>query len=386
MFGLHLLIANVLRWKPLLAVTLLTVVVAFFFFGLLLALDRVFNAGVSFDKADRLVVANAVTIMQPLPLAYEERIASNDKVAAVSRNLFFGGFYQEPKNGLMAIATEPVSFMKLVPEMRIANAANRQRWIDDPATIAVGRTLADRYGWAVGDLVPIFSYLYPRKDGGVNWTFRVAAIYDSTEASGNTNSLLMHYAYVDKARANAKGTVGWYAVRIKDPRQAAQVAHEIDAMFANSPYETHTATEEMFAQELIKQVGDFGLIVRVAILAVFFTLVLVTANGMIHSVNERTGEIATMKAMGASDTRIALAVLAESALIITVGAALGFVLVYFTLPEIAEYSVTLSSIRFVWSDLGWMALAIAVTTLLTAAAPSRQAWRVDTTTDLGRAA
>lgn len=386
MLNARLLIANVLRWKPLLAVTLLTVMVAFFFFGLLLALDRVFNAGVSFDKAERLVVANKVSIMQPLPLAYEERIAANPKVAAVSRNLFFGGFYQEPSNGLMAIATEPREFMKLVPEMRIADPVALQRWLDDPATIAVGRALAERYDWKVGDLVPIFSYLYPRKGGAANWTFRVAAIYDSTDASGNTNSMLMHYAYIDEGRANAKHTVGWYNVRVKDPRQAEQVAHELDATFANSSYETHTATEAMFAQELIKQVGDFGLIVRMAILAVFFTLLLVTANSMIHSVNERSTEFATLKALGVRDASTAWSVLAESSLVVAIGAALGFAVVYWVLPKIAAYSVTLASIHFAWTDLGWMAVAVAVVSLLTAVAPARQAWRVNTTTDLGRAA
>ncbi|HET6435782.1 MAG TPA: FtsX-like permease family protein [Xanthomonadaceae bacterium] len=383
---LRLVMANVLRWKLLLAVSLLTVFVAFFFFGLLLSLDRVFNAGVSFDKAERLVVANSVSIMQPLPLAYEQRIADNDKVAAVSRNLFFGGFYRDPSNGLMAIATEPRSFMKLIPEMRIADPGDLQRWLDDPATIAVGRTLAERHGWKVGDLVPIFSYLYPRRGGGTNWTFRVAAIYDSSDPAGNTNSLLMHYSYVDEGRVNARRTVGWFNVRVKDPRQAEQVAKEIDAMFANSPYQTHTATEQMFAQELIKQVGDFGLIVRTAILAVFFTLLLVTANGLIHSVNERAGEIATMKALGAGDARVALEVLAEAAIVITLGAGLGFAALYFVLPEIAEYSVTLSSIHFARRDLGWLALAIAAVSLLTAAAPAHRAWRIDPATDLGRAA
>lgn len=386
MLNPRLLVANILRWKLLLAVTVLTVVVAFFFLGLLSALDRVFNAGVTFDRAERLVVANKVTIMQPLPLAYEERIAANDKVEAVSRNTFFGGFYQEPSNGLMAIATEPHEFMRLIPEMRIADATDKQRWIDDPATVAVGRTLAQRYDWKVGDLVPIFSYLYPRKGGDTNWTFRVAAIYDSADPTGNTNSMLMHYSYIDEARANAKGTVGWYNVRVKDPRQAEQVAHEIDALFANSPYETHTATEAMFAQELIKQVGDFGLIVRMAMLAVCFTLVLVTANSMIHSVNERSAEIATLKALGARDESAALSVLVEATLVIAFGAALGMAAVWFTLPAIAAYSITLSSIHFAWPDLGRMAAAIAVVSALTAAAPARQAWRVHPATDLGRSA
>ncbi|WP_052688183.1 FtsX-like permease family protein [Xanthomonas sp. MUS 060] len=382
----RLLLANLFRWKSILAITLLTVVVAFFFFGLLLSLNRVFNVGVTFDKAERLVVANAVSIMQPLPLADEQRIAEVEGVEAISRNLFFGGFYQEPANGLMAIATEPESFMRLVPEMRIHNSQDRRRWLDDRTSIAVGRTLAERYHWKVGDMVPIFSYLYPRKGGGTNWTFRVAAIYDSSDASGNTNSLLMHYGYVDDVRANGKGTVGWYNVRVRDPSHAEQVAHAIDALFANSGRETHTATEAMFAQELIRQVGDFGMIVRVAVVAVFFTLILVTANGLIHSVSERSGEMATIKALGASNARLAASVVLESFMVVAVGALVGFAVLYVTLPKIAAYSVTLSSIRFAWHDVLWMIAAIVAVTLLTTAVPVRMVMGMSTARDLGRAA
>lgn len=386
MLDLRLLLANATRWKLLTAITLLTVVVAFFLFGLLLSLDRVFNAGVKVDKADRLVVANAVTIMQPLPLAHEERIAATEGVAVVSRNVFFGGFYQDPANGLMAIATEPAAFLAILPEVVFADPEQRRRWLDDPATIAVGRSLAEKYDWKVGDLVPLYSFLYPRKGGSANWTFRVAAIFDSTEKAGNTNSLLIHYAYLDEERAHARRTVGWYNVRVKDPRQAQQVARRIDALFANSPYETHAATEATFAQELIKQVGDFGLIVRMAMIAVFFTLVLVAANSMIHSVNERVGELATLKALGASDASAALSVFAEAVSIIAVGAALGTVVNYLVVPRIAAYSVTLSSLSFRWHDLTWVALAVLALGVLVSLAPAHQAYRVDTASDLGRAA
>lgn len=384
--NMRLFFASFMRWKLLTAVSLLTVVIAFFLFGMLLALDRVFNAGVKVDKADRLIVANAITLMQPLPLAYEARLASQEGVSAVSRTVFFGGFYQDPTQGLMAIVTEPRAFLDVLHEIVFTNAHDRERWLEDPATIAVGRALADKYGWQVGDLVPLYSYLYPRRSGGVNWTFRVAAIYDTSAEAGNTNSLLIHYAYFDAERANAKHTVGWYTVKLKDARQADRIAQEIDAMFANSPYETRTASDAVFAQELIKQVGDFSLIVRLAILAVLFTLILVVANSMIHAVNERVREIATMKALGSSDLSTAAWVLAEGTALIGAGAVLGALIAFKVMPMIAAYSVTLSSLHFDWHDLGWMALAVVGVAALVSLAPARQAWFVDTAVDLGRAA
>jgi len=384
--NVRLFFASFMRWKLLTAVSILTVVVAFFLFGLLLALNRVFNAGVKVEKADRLVVANAITLMQPLPLAYEARIASQEGVVAVSRNVFFGGFYQDPTQGLMAIVTEPRAFLDVLHEIVFSSAADRERWLDDPSTIAVGRTLAEKYGWQVGDLVPLYSFLYTRQRGGANWTFRVGAIYDTAAEAGNTNSLLIHYAYFDAERANAKHTVGWYNVKLKDSRQADSISQQIDAMFTNSPYETRTASEAVFAQELIKQVGDFSLIVKLAILAVLFTLILVVANSLIHAINERVREIATMKALGASDASMAAWVLAEGAAMIAAGAAIGTLISYFVIPKIAAYSVTLSSLHFDLNDLGWIAIAVAAVAVLISLAPARQAWRVDTAFDLGRAA
>lgn len=386
MLDLRLLLANITRWKMLTAITLLTVVVAFFFFLLLLSLDRVFNAGVSLDKAKRLVVANSTTIMQPLPLAYEQQIADVEGVSSISRNVFFGAFYQDPSQGLMAIATEPKGFLELVPEVQFETPEQRERWINDPATVAVGRAMADKYDWKVGDLVPLYSFLYQRKSGGNNWTFRIAGIYDSTAEGGNTNSMLIHYSYLDHERLYGNDTVGWYNVRIDDARQAQNVANQIDHLFANSYYETRTATEEMFAQELMRQVGDFGLIVKLAMVAVFFTLVLVAANTMMHSVNERVNEFATLKALGASDGKVFLSVIAEGTIIIALGAAVGALVTYFVIPLIADWSVVLSSIRFRWHDLYWAALAVVTVGLVISIAPALQALRVDTATDLGRAA
>jgi len=386
MLDLRLIFANITRWKILSAITVLTVVVAFFFFLLLLSLDRVFNAGVSLDKAKRLVVANEVAIMQPLPLAYEQRIQDVDGVSAVSRNVFFGAFYQEPTQGLMAIATEPRGFLELIPELSFANEAEKERWFNDPATVAVGRDMAEKYDWKVGDLVPLYSFLYQRDDGGSNWTFRIAAIYDTEAEGSNTNSMLLHYSYLDHERIHGKQTVGWYNVRIKDPRDAERIAGEIDGLFSNSHYETRTATEELFAQALMRQVGDFGLIVRMAMIAVFFTLALVTANTMMHSVNERVNEFATLKALGSSDGRIFWSVIAEGIAVIALGAVLGVALTYVVIPMIADWSVVLESIRFEWQDLWWVAAAVVLTGVVTSLAPALQAWRVNTGNDLGRAA
>jgi len=385
MLDLRLILANLTRWRLLTGITLLTVTVAFFLFGLLLSLDRVFSTGVEVEKADRLVVANSVSLMQSLPRAYRDRIADQEGVEVVSGNVFFGGFYQDVSQPLMAIATDPEEFVSLVPEARFNTPADRARWIDDPGTIAVGRALADKYEWKVGDLVPLYSYLYQRTDGSNSWTFRVAAIFDAADRSGNTNTLLMHYSYVNEQRAYGRDSVGWYNIRIADPSGWEKVATEIDATFANSPFETKTASEAAFAHELINQVGDFSLIVRLSSFAVFFTLILVAANSIAHSVNERVPEFAILKALGASDRSAFASVVVEGTAIIAVGALLGAILTRFAVPEIAAYSSTLSALAVRPADYLWIALAVLIVGFLVSVAPAVRAWRVTIARDLRHA-
>lgn len=385
MVDVRLLVANLRRWPLLTGITLLTVTVAFFLFGLLLALDRVFSVGVKIEKADRLVVANAVSLMQTLPRAYQDRIAEQPGVAVVAPNLFFGAYFKDVRTPLMAIATDPGTFLTLVPEARFASKADTARWLEDPGSIAVGRALANEHGWQVGDLVQLGSYLYPRRDGSRNWTFRVAAIFDGVDRSANTNSLLMHYAYVNEQRAFGRDSVGWYNIRITDPARWQAVAQAVDASFVNAPYATKTGSEAAFAHELINQVGDFSMIVRLASLAVFFTLILVAANAMAHAVNERVHEFAVVKILGGSDAGALLSVLLESWLVMLAGAVLGALLTWLIVPEIAAYSVTLSALAVRPADWLWSLLAAAIVGFIVAIVPAVQAWRVSPVRDLRHA-
>ena len=69
----------------------------------------------------------------------------------------------------------------------------------------------------------------------------------------------------------------------------------VDALFANSPAETKTATERAFIQGFANQIGDIATIVTAVASAVFFTMLLVTGNTMAQSVRERINEIAVLE-------------------------------------------------------------------------------------------
>ena len=382
----RLAFANVWRWRLRAVFTLATLVVAFAVLGLMLPIERVFNLGVKVANADRLIVANKASLMQSLPQRYQDRIAAVPGVASVVRYAFFGAFYQEPANGVLALATDPKEFVALMPEMKFPSQAELQHWYDDPASIAVGRALADKNGWKVGDLVPLYSVLYPRKDGGNSWSFRIATIFDGRDANSNTQSLMLHFRYFDDMRAYGQGSVGWFNVRVADARQADHVAQAIDTLFANAGSATHSATEEAFTQEFMRQVGNFSLMVVLALGAVFFTLVLVVANSLSESVNTRLPEFALLRTLGFRGRTLAGLVLAENLFLCLLGGGAGAVLAVCAIPVLRRYSEMLASIGFWWQDLAWALGLLVGVALLTSFAPAWRVWRAPLAVHLGRTA
>lgn len=352
--------------------TLGSVVVAFLLFGLLMPLERMLQSRVDMANANRLVATNKTSMMRPLPASYAERITEVPGVVAVSHFTFFGAFYREPGNPVAAIATEPDKFAQMVEEVRFNTPADHARWLEDLSSVAIGRQLATRMGWAVGDLVPLYSNIYPRADGKPVWTFRVAAIFDAAGKDGNTDSLVLHHRYLDQARAFGTGTVGWYALRVQ-PERAVEVARAVDARFAKSQDETNTVTEKAFAQSFLRQVGDFGAMIGVALVLVFWTLLLITGNTMAQSVRERFADIAVLKALGCSEARVAGFVVLESLLLIGAGGLLGLALANVAIPVIAsQTNQLLSSLRADWRDWAQGAALMAAMALAIAAVP---AWR-----------
>lgn len=383
---LRLLLANVWRWRLRALFTLATLVVAFTLLGLLLPIERVFNLGVKVANADRLIVANKASLMQTLPQRYQDRIAALPDVEQVVRYAFFGGFYQEPSQAVLALATDPKGFVQLMPEMQFTSPDDLQRWLDDPTSVAVGRALTDKYGWKVGDLVPLYSVLYPRRDGGNSWSFRVAAIFEGRDKSSNTLSMMLHYSLFDDMRVHGQSSVGWFNVKVRRAQNAEAVAQAIDALFANSAVETHTATEEAFTQEFMRQVGNFSLMVVFALSAVFFTLVLVVANTVSQSVNERSAEFSLLKTLGFRGRTLAGLVFSECLLICALGAVAGAGLAALTIPLVRTRSEMLGSMTFWWQDLAWAAVVLAGVVALTALIPVWRVWRAPEAADLMRTA
>lgn len=317
-----LVLANLRRRKLRTVFTLASITVAFLLYGLLAAVKNGFEAGVELAGADRLIAIHKVSLVQPLPSSYQARIAAVPGVSLVTHSTWFGGRFQEDRNVLQTFPVEPQSYLDMYPEY-LAPADQKQRWLADREGLLVGRAIADRYGWKVGERVPIKSDIFARQNGSYTWDFVIDGIFDNRDPSGDTNSMLFHYDYFDEARSIGKGTIGWYIIRINDPNNAPQIASSIDGLFTNSSAETKTGTEKAFIQGFAKQTGDIGAIVTSIGIAVFFTMLLVSGNTMAQSVRERTNELAVMKTLGFSDRQVLGLVLGESLAITLIGGAIG---------------------------------------------------------------
>ena len=319
---LRLLWGNLMRRKMRTALTLLSIFIAFLLFGILCIIKEGFSAGVTMAGADRLIVRHKVSLIMLLPVAYERRITGIAGVDAAMHWTWFNGIYQdEPKNFFGSFPVEPERFLDMHPEYVLSDA-HRKAWESTRTGAVVGKTLVERFGWKVGDRVPLKSPIWPRK-GDVAWEFDIVGVYEGAKKGTDTSGFFFRYDYFDEARAEGQGMVGWYVVRVSDPNRTTEVAALIDAEFANSPFETKAEPEGAFAQSFIEQIGSIGTILLAILSAVFFTILLVAGNTMAQAVRERTAELGVLKALGFTNERVLGLVLAESALLACVGGIAG---------------------------------------------------------------
>lgn len=327
---LPLLWSSLWRKKVRTIFTLLSIFVAFLLFGLLMTIRTAFSFGIDIAGLDRLVLIHKVSLIMPLPVSYLERLRATEGVALVTHNTWFGGVYQDPSNFFAQIAVEPESFLKVYPEYRVP-PEQLAAWLGDRQGVIVGVDLARRFGWKVGDRIPIQGTIWQPQEGQT-WEFNIAGLYDGAQGVDKTQ-FFFRYDYLNENRRQGDGLVGWYVVKIADPGQAQTMGAKFDEMFANSSAETKTTTEKGFVEGFAKQVGDIGAIMVAILVAVLFTMLLVAANTMAQSVRERTSEVGVLKTLGFSNGSILALVLGESVLIAALGGAAGLGLAWFIVQQ-----------------------------------------------------
>ncbi|WP_368565108.1 ABC transporter permease [Pseudoxanthomonas sp. UTMC 1351] len=329
--------AQLFRSKTRTLLTLLSVVAAFLLFGLLDSVRVAFNSGGSVEGANRLVVASRLSITQSLPVNLAPQIESVPGVKKVTYAMWFGGIYRDPKEFFANFSVAPNFFdvygeYEVPPEQLKAFQETRTGAI-------VGESLAKKYNWKIGDVIPLQATIFPR--GGSNdWPLELKAIFRVKDRKnmGAENQLMMNWKYFDESNDYIKSQVSWYTVQLANPAQASQVARAIDALSANSDHETKSQTESAFQQAFAKQFADIGLIVTAIMGAVFFTLLLLTGNTMAQAVRERVPELAVLKTLGFKDSTVLVLVMVESVLLVVLGGLIGMGLAALIMPGLTAVS------------------------------------------------
>jgi putative ABC transport system permease protein len=355
--------------------TLLSVVVAFLLFGLLQGVSSAFALVVEQQQLDRLFIDPRFP-GQPIPFTHRDQISRVPGIKLLTQVSFMGGYYQEQTNFLNAVNTNPDIWLAIRPEWSHSKdelaAVLRTR-----TGVMISEGLAKKNGWKVGDQFTIRTGLM-KKDGNSDWTFDVLGVMTNPDAPDARN-FLANWSYLDEARASGTGMVSRFLMRIDDPRRSTQISREVDALFANSQAPTRTQSEQAVAQSQVADIGDVNFFTRAIMAAVFFALLLLTANTMMESVRERTAEFGVLKTLGFTGTHILALVLTEGLMLFVLAAAVGLAGAAALFPLLRDYlgSAALPA-SVVVIGLG---LAVAAA-LLSAGIPAWRAKRLDVVTAL----
>jgi putative ABC transport system permease protein len=315
-----LILKNLFRRRVRTTLTILSIAVAFFLYGLLIVIDFAFTGGVDLAGADRLVVINKTSLIMPLPVKYREQILQVPGVSDVSYATWFGGVYVDEKNFFAQFAVDLDSFLRMYPEYVVAKDQHEALAADREGCM-VGRKLAERFKWKIGDRIPIRGTIFSG-----NWEFNIRAVYSGRRPEDDETGFMFRHDLLEERRQWGKGQVGWYYVKVEDPTQSEQIVQALDARFANSSYEVAAQPEKAFAASFAKQFGNIRLLILSIGSVVFFTLLLVTGNTMAIAVRERTSEIGVLKTLGFGDRTILTLVIVESIALALFGGLLGLAL------------------------------------------------------------
>ena len=326
MYYLKLIFKNVFRAKLRSSLTIIGLVIAIVAFGLLQTVVDAWFAGSNAASASRMVTRNAISLVFPMPTYYRERMRAVSGVKSVTLLNWFGGIYKEPKNFFPQFAVDHENFFDLYPEFRMPDD-QMLAFKRDRQGAAVGRKLADEFGWKIGDTIPIRGTIFPG-----TWTFTLRAIFDAKDETTITRQMYFHWDYINewlkKKFPRRTDQIGTFVIEVSDPARVADIAKAIDAEFKNSLAETLTESEKSFQLGFISQMEQIILTIRIVSFVVIFIIMAVVANTMAMTARERLTEYATLKALGFGPGFVAALIFGEALMLSLIGGGLGILLTF----------------------------------------------------------
>ncbi len=350
--------------------TFLSIVVAFLLFGMLHGVTGAIDAVIHSMSDTRLRIVNRMGFTRWMPIALRDKVEQIPGVTAVAAYGYFGGYFQDPRNGVGGGALDMAPLFKIYPEL-VLPADQRAAILRTRTGAIVGADLASRYGWKLGDRITVGTPIWQHPDGSRNWAFTIVGIYRYKGGSAlPADELWMNYDYFANA-GGEKDEASMFIVGIKDPASADRISREIDDLFRNSATPTLTQPEKTWEQASIRRTGNIRFIVNAIIGAVLFTLLALTANTMMQSVRSRIPEFAVLKTFGYSSRIISVLVVLEATLLCFGAAICGLALAAFAFPPVMQ-RLGIAAIPIPLSVIG-AGFAIAVCLALVSSVPP--VWR-----------
>ena len=354
------------------ALLMLSIIIAYLLFGMLMAFERAYSTS-SDISAGRIITANKTSFTEPLPISHFRTVQTVDGVEASSFAAWFGGQYREPRNRLHTLAVDPQSYLAVYGDDLKITPEGRSRFLNERGSVLVGEAMAERFGWRVGDQIPIINRQIARADGADTWSFTIAGLVRGTTAYVDTSFLYVHYDLLNEARANGQNTIGWIVSKPAPGVDAGALGEDIDRLFETSSERTTTDSERSFAQTFVAQFGDLALVTLLILGAAFLSLLMIVGSTTALAIQQRNREIGILKGLGFSHSRVLALLIGESVLVILMAGLVGLALASFLVGVSAESLVSIAPGIAVSTQV--IAIAVVSMIVLAVAASALPAWR-----------
>ncbi|MEM8541596.1 MAG: FtsX-like permease family protein [Pseudomonadota bacterium] len=343
---------------------MLSIVIAYLLFGMLMAFERAYSNSANMG-AGRIITANKTSFTEPLPISHFRTAQNIEGVEAASYAAWFGGYYREPRNRLHTLAVDPQSYLEVYGDDLQLSQEERSRFLEERGSVLVGEAMAERFGWKVGDQIPLLNRQIARADGAETWSFTIAGLVKGTTAYVDTSFLYIHYELLNQARLNGQNTIGWIVTKPSPGTNPGELGQRIDRQFETSAERTTTDSERSFAQTFVAQFGDLALTTMFILGAAFLSLLMIVGSTTALAIQRRTREIGILKGLGFSHGRVLTILVGESVLVIVVAGLIGLALAAFLVAGSAEMlvsiapDISISPIIIVFSGASMLLLAFA---------------------------
>jgi len=355
--------------------TIMSMFIAFWLYGTLNTAAGLFTGAIDGLSAENIIVMPRYDMFGKLPYSHVSFVKDIEGVEDVMHmDLLMSDSIASMMEGVV-YAVSP-NFFEVYDRFEADQKAIAEMQTNPNATI-VGKLMAETRGIGIGDILGIKSNSM-NSDGSYEWSFQVVGFYTAKQIKGDEMGAVINWDSYDEARLNQKGTVSMIMARVSDASLADKISNIIDERYQNSSYATRSGPESIIAVEMAGEIADIELIINAILLAVFFTILLVSGNTMAQSIRERTNDIGVLKCLGYEDKTIFISVILEAITICFVAVISGIIFTSLLIPvlDVATGGMTEDTIYLSNSTIMGASLIGLLIAFMAAAFPAYQALRL----------